>query len=564
MSLVTNFKKIFTFGLIFKDEKNRDKVFFFSFLATIFTAICALTGVGLLLNDDFISSLVFLLAFALLVLTNIFFPPHKKYAQGVFILIVLIDVISVYSFWFGDRVPYAWMFILFFPFIAVKLTGERKGIYHSVILVLLLLAGHLLPIPEITINQAFLFNLNFFLIYFLVLLILFFLEESKNKEIKELIAKSLDSTQELQQKNDFISDLSHQLRTSLSNIILVNSLINKSSLDKNQTDLIDTLRASTNNLLESVNKIVNFSQPTLGKIKDSYLSFNLQPVLNSIINLFSDKCEAKIVLEFSPNIQNFLIGDPIKLKQIFLNLLQGILFSRNQLNIKEIHISILPEKETKTELKISFNLKVTYIPSDTGSEQSPSDIDVLSSDLTNTKKLISYSGGLLSVSHAENIYHYSFILGFQKDLTRKTEDFHDKIQIEETKTISLKDANILLVEDNLINQKIVILSLKPVVRNIDIASNGKEALDKFGTSKYDLILMDIQMPVMDGIIATKKIREIEASTNIQTPIIAITANALSGDRETCLAVGMNDYISKPFQVDILVQKMRALLIKKSA
>ena len=154
------------------------------------------------------------------------------------------------------------------------------------------------------------------------------------------------------------------------------------------------------------------------------------------------------------------------------------------------------------------------------------------------------------------------MLGFQKDLTRRTDDVSEKLFIEEFKAVNLKDANILLVEDNLINQKIVLLSLKGMVKNIDFANNGKEALEKFGTNKYDIILMDIQMPVMDGIIATKKIRETESSTNIQTPIIAITANALSGDRENYLAVGMNDYISKPFQVDILVQKMRDLLTKK--
>jgi CheY-like chemotaxis protein len=95
-----------------------------------------------------------------------------------------------------------------------------------------------------------------------------------------------------------------------------------------------------------------------------------------------------------------------------------------------------------------------------------------------------------------------------------------------------------------------------------LANHGKEALDKFGKSKYDLILMDIQMPVMNGILATKKIRELELSTSTHTPIIAITANALTGDREACIASGMNDYISKPFQVEVLVQKMKVLLEKE--
>jgi CheY-like chemotaxis protein len=131
--------------------------------------------------------------------------------------------------------------------------------------------------------------------------------------------------------------------------------------------------------------------------------------------------------------------------------------------------------------------------------------------------------------------------------------------LQSKQKIDLSNANILLVEDNAINQKIIILSLKNQVRHIDVANNGKDALDKFGTTKYDLILMDIQMPVINGIVATKKIRELEATSNTQTPIIAITANALSGDKEACLAAGMNDYISKPFQVDVLVNKMKMLL-----
>lgn len=160
----------------------------------------------------------------------------------------------------------------------------------------------------------------------------------------------------------------------------------------------------------------------------------------------------------------------------------------------------------------------------------------------------------------------SLLLTNDKKVSSKVKDLEtvkaDHI-IQPAKLQALEDANILLVEDNSINQKIVILSLKNKVRNIEVASNGKEALDKFGTTKYDLILMDIQMPVMNGIVATKKIRELESSTNSHTPIIAITANALSGDKEACLAAGMNDYISKPFQVEILLQKMRNLLSQAS-
>ena len=97
------------------------------------------------------------------------------------------------------------------------------------------------------------------------------------------------------------------------------------------------------------------------------------------------------------------------------------------------------------------------------------------------------------------------------------------------------------------------------MHNVEVANNGKEALDKFGSAKYDVILMDIQMPIMNGIVTTKKIRSIEKSTNTHTPIIAITANALLGDKEECLAAGMDDYISKPFQIETLLNKMEQQL-----
>ena len=174
-------------------------------------------------------------------------------------------------------------------------------------------------------------------------------------------------------------------------------------------------------------------------------------------------------------------------------------------------------------------------------------------------------GGELLIEVGDDNTEFTFILDFIKSDSkiRKGSAAYpfDKDASKPERKIELKDSNILLVEDNIINQKIVLLSLEKLVKNIDVANNGKEALDKFGTSNYDVILMDIQMPVMDGFLATKKIREIEVSTNSFTPIIAITANAMSGDRETCLAVGMDDYISKPFQIDILVEKMKSLLAK---
>lgn len=565
MNLITLLKKIFTSNLVSDNEKNIDRVFIFNLLLSLFFLFWVASGIRHFINGDTVSTYFYSSVLVLSILTVVAFPSKTKYDKGALVSVILVDLASAYSFWFGTTVSYSWIFILFFPVFAVQVFEKRKSIVHSLLLALILLSGHFIPLPGIVINTDLSYNIYFFTAYFLILLIFYILEDLRATEVIEMQDKLKLSSLEFKQKDEFISNLSHQLRTSLNNIILVNNLIFKSSLNKNQKELIDTLRASTNNLLEAVDKIVDFSQPELVKIKDSLISFNLLPAIKSIVNLYSNKSQANISLEFSPNIQNFLIGDPIKLKQIFLNLLQNILYSNSKRVINEIVIKVYPEKETKADLKIIFTIEVSFKLSDPISLKKEAETHILDSDQTNinSKKLISYSGGFLIIDHKDGLDILSFVLGFQKDLSRRVEDVSERLLFDESESVSLIDANVLLVEDNLINQKIVLLSLKSMVKNIDLACNGKEALEKFGTSKYDIILMDIQMPVMDGIVATKKIREIESSTNLQTPIIAITANALAGDRESCLAVGMNDYISKPFQVDILVQKMKALLSKST-
>jgi CheY-like chemotaxis protein len=181
-------------------------------------------------------------------------------------------------------------------------------------------------------------------------------------------------------------------------------------------------------------------------------------------------------------------------------------------------------------------------------------------DLRITQRLIELDGNRLLIYPTLESTRIEFTTKFKEN--KKSRSINN---IKETKkpdkgyfknSVDLKDANILLVEDNFSNQQIIILYLKNEVKKIDIAFNGKEALDKFGKTKYDLILMDVLMPIMDGFKATRKIREVEKSTNTHTPIIAVTANAFPEDKEKCLASGMDDYISKPFQPEDLIRKIK--------
>jgi len=175
-------------------------------------------------------------------------------------------------------------------------------------------------------------------------------------------------------------------------------------------------------------------------------------------------------------------------------------------------------------------------------------------------RLISTKKGTFTQEFGENYSVLNMLLPFMNPLP-ETKPYVASPRIEELIQKEkvhkeLKDIKILLVEDNLINQKITLLTLEPLVNCIDTAGNGKEALDKFGTSSFDLILMDIQMPVMSGLIAAEKIRELETSTNTHIPIIAITANAMLGDKEKCISSGIDDYISKPFQPSQLIDKIK--------
>ena len=265
-----------------------------------------------------------------------------------------------------------------------------------------------------------------------------------------------------------------------------------------------------------------------------------------------------------PNLEaaHILEGDPIQIRQIFLTLIDAIIKNKNVEKINII-ISYRVRQETDKLFDVNFEIRVSdHLEFDMESN----DPKMLNYSISS--KLIDMSGNKLIVSHTQNNTIFGFTLSFNKGREEPKENVAKIAEkpVPEVvatpkeislSTVDLKEANVLLVEDNLINQKIVILSIQKVVSKIDVANNGQEAVDKFSAAKYDIILMDIQMPIMDGIQATKRIRELEGEKRvIPTPIIAITANALAGDREHCLASGMDEYISKPFQVEVLIAKMK--------
>ncbi len=549
-----------------QELEQRHKVFLHVFISYVAMLILLMAGLRFIPEKNTLNIAVFFSALALLLVNRIIFPPARDREISSRILTVVTGIILLFCFYSGTGIPYAWPWIFIYPVLAMILNGTMKGLIFSIILPLLCLPGIFLHDIFPLVNSDIFFLMGIFTGYFTVTLLFFFFGISADRESAVWREQMENATREAESKNEFISRLSHQLRTSLNNILLVNNLVNSAGFDDSQKDLIDTLQASTNNLVDAVNKIVDVSKTDMIQLKETSISFELGSTLENIIKLFRNNERIEIEHNVSDLLVNYIVGDPVKLKQIFLNLLQSIVQQAGDSYLR-LMISASPGNENRNDINIHFSIESCFtgpFNENTGShlndECLPPPEGFTAIDLANTSRLIGFSGGKLVSEKKDHKNIFTFTLVYQKDLSRRIDQPVEKLQIQESqKAVDLKNSNVLLVEDNLINQKIVLLSLKNTVRNVDVALNGKEALDKFGTSKYDIILMDIQMPVMDGIIATKKIREIESSTNTQTPIIAITANALAGDREKCLAVGMNDYISKPFQVDILINKMKRLL-----
>jgi CheY-like chemotaxis protein len=356
-------------------------------------------------------------------------------------------------------------------------------------------------------------------------------------------------------KDNVITDFSHRIREPLNNLVIITDMLMESGLQKKQKELLETFIASTNNMVTTVNELTMQSAGNLSYEHRKAIRFNLLSTIQNTIELYSLKDRANI--DFILNKKEFsdfeCFGDPIILKQIFLDLFNTIEIQSLERATK-VTINLKKTKETGTESTIALRIQTDnpiILINDIGVEKSLA------------ARFISSGRGTFGQEIGTNSTVLNIFLPYanpvaepkQSIASQKIDELIQKVKIHK----DLKDLKILLVEDNLINQKITLLTLKPLVHSIDTASNGKEAIDKLGTTNFDLILMDIQMPVMSGLVAAEKIRALESNTNSHVPIIAITANAMIGDKEKCLSAGIDDYISKPFQPAALIDKIKKII-----
>ncbi len=378
-------------------------------------------------------------------------------------------------------------------------------------------------------------------------------------------------------KEQFLANVSHEIRTPINGIAGMATLLSQNPTEKEQLTYLNAIKSAADNLKVIINDILDLASIESGKLNFEQIGFNINDLLRSIVDSFSVQSKQKgIDLSYTLDngIATILVGDPFRLNQILINLISNALKFTHAGHIK-INCSL--EKATNKTQFIKIDVEDTGIgiPSDklnTIFESfSQADASVTRKyggtglGLTIVKQLVELQKGKITVKSEEDVgTTFSVVIPYHIGKTNDIEENASIIHRQRADQVSLKDLRILLAEDNDINRLYATSILKMWECQTDVAENGYVALEKVRNNDYDLILMDIQMPVMDGFEATKAIRMGSAPKN-QVPIIALTANATSKDIERCLNAGMSDCIGKPFTPEnlfsVLVKFSQLKLIK---
>lgn len=391
---------------------------------------------------------------------------------------------------------------------------------------------------------------------------------SLRKEMEETLEtarqKALESARI---KERFIANTSHELRTPMNAIIGLSNLLVKTPLLPKQKEFIEAIRTSSENLLVVINDVLDISKIESEKLEIEFIEFDLKEKISLFVRSLEIRAtEKNILLEFlwDENVHASVIGDPYRLNQVLTNLVSNAIKFTNE---GTVTLQVLLEEEKDNTQHINFKVKDTGegIPEDKhatifeGFSQADASITRkfggTGLGLTISKSLVELMDGIIEVeSEVGKGSVFSVKIPFEKCDESKIND--DDLLMPEN--VDWSDYKVLVVEDNQFNQLLAENILNQWKLQIDIVDNGLLALDILKTNTYDVILMDIQMPEMDGIEATQEIRN---KLQIATPIIALTANAMKDDLAYYKQIGMDSCVTKPFQQEDLQNELYKILIK---
>ncbi|MGZ4033625.1 MAG: response regulator [Bacteroidia bacterium] len=370
-------------------------------------------------------------------------------------------------------------------------------------------------------------------------------------------------------KTQFLSNMSHEIRTPMNAIIGFTKVILRTDLTEKQREYLNAIKTSGDILITLINDILDLAKVEAGKMHFEQAPFKLKQSVSETIHLFETKIQAhklKLFEEYDPAIPEILIGDQTRLRQIILNLISNaIKFTKHGYIIMEMNLI----KEDTEKVTIEFSV------TDSGIGISPDKIEKIFDNfeqassgtariyggtglgLAIVKNMVEGQDGIISVaSKIDQGSRFSFLLDFKKAAK------NTKIEVEETEELitKIKKVNVLVVEDMPMNQYLMKTLMNEFGFGHDMAANGKIAIEKMKQNKYDIVLMDLHMPEMNGFEATEYIRNTLRSN---VPIIAFTADVTSVDIEKCLSIGMDDHSAKPVDDKLLYRKMIKCLNKQA-
>jgi PAS domain S-box-containing protein len=388
-------------------------------------------------------------------------------------------------------------------------------------------------------------------------------EEAKLKA-DNLLAIAKDAVQSKQQ---FLSNMSHEIRTPMNAIIGFTKVVLKTKLSEKQIEYLNAIKLSGDALIVLIDDILDLAKVDAGKMTFEKVPFKMNASLTAMLHLFEPKIQEKnlrLIKEIDSSINKILIGDPVRLHQIVLNLISNAVKFTSKGNIS-IGINLIHQDAlTQTiSFKISdtgigipeTKLKTIFENFQQASSGTSRIYGGTGLGLAIVKQLVESQNGTIDVqSEVMAGSTFEFVLTFDK----VSDDY--EIEIEESlETREIQQIKVLVVEDIKLNQLLMKTLLDDFGFTHEIAANGKIAIEKLEENKFDIILMDLQMPEMNGFEATEHIRTV---LNLQIPIVALTADVTTVDVEKCKAVGMNDYISKPVDENELYSKIVSI-VKKS-